>query len=257
VIYRRINITFLFIFSISFLIDWFYFPLPWWIYFGATLVYLGIVTYGVVKIDSQFFIPVIFKAGILKSEVAITFDDGPHPQRTPYILDILKEYDAKAAFFCIGKNVDENPDIVRRIHKEGHLLGNHSFFHSDFFDFQSTKKMEEELSMTDDAIKEVSGRKPRFFRPPYGVTNPRLAKVVKNRNYVSVGWSLRSLDTIIKNEKRLFNKIKKRIKPGDIILFHDHSVVLTDILPEILEYIRNIGLKIVRVDELIEEKPYA
>jgi peptidoglycan/xylan/chitin deacetylase (PgdA/CDA1 family) len=257
VIYRRINIFFLFILSVILLTDWFYYPLAWWIYLAVFIIYFAVVTYGVVKVDSQIFMPVIFKARTNKNEVALTFDDGPHPYYTPYILDILSKYNARASFFCIGKNVDDNPDIARRIYREGHLLGNHSFYHSDFFDLQSAKKIEEELSMADDAIREVSGRRPRFFRPPYGVTNPRLAKAVKNRKYVSIGWSLRSLDTVIKNEKKLLNKIKRRIKPGDIILFHDHSAVVTEILPEILDFIQNIGLKIVRVDELIDEKPYA
>ena len=256
-IYRKFNIFFLLLFAVLFLTDWYFYALPLPIYIVLAIAYLSILIYGIVKVDSQFFMPVVFRAKKGDDRVAITFDDGPHPYFTPGILDILNEHNVKAAFFCIGKNVDEQPDIARRIHKEGHLLGNHSFFHSDFFDLQSVEKMEAELSMADDAIKDVSGRKPRLFRPPYGVTNPRLAKAVKNREYVSVGWSLRSLDTVIKNETRLLQKIIRRVKPGDILLFHDHSAVLVNILPDILDHMKNIGLKIVRVDELIDEKPYA
>lgn len=254
--YRNVNIIFLFLFAILFLTDGFFYALPIWIYIVPAVIYLSIVAYGVVNVRSQFFMPVTYRAKRSTNKIAITFDDGPNPRFTPPLLDVLQHYDVKAGFFCIGSRIDENPDIAKRIYKEGHLIGNHSFYHSDFFDLQSSRKMEEELSITDDAIKDISGRKPRFFRPPYGVTNPRLAKAVRNRNYVAVGWSLRSLDTVIKSESRLINKIIKRVKPGDIILFHDHSTILVNILPEILEHFRNIGLKIVRVDELIEEKAY-
>jgi peptidoglycan/xylan/chitin deacetylase (PgdA/CDA1 family) len=188
--------------------------------------------------------------------IALTFDDGPFAGKTERILNILRTHAVPAAFFCIGKRVKENPRIATRIANEGHIMGNHSFGHGIFFDLQSSAAIAAELSATDVLIQEHTGFMPRFFRPPYGVTNPMVASAVKRNGYVTIGWSIRSFDTLTKNSKTLLRKITRSLKSGDVILLHDSSESTIEMLPSLLNEVEKVGLKIVRLDELINEKPY-
>ena len=109
----------------------------------------------------------------------MTFDDGPLPGKTEQILRILREHQAPTAFFCIGNRMEKNPELVKQTHAEGHIIGNHSFSHSSTFDLLSTQKMSGELNAADVAVCDILGFKPRLFRPPYGVTNPNLARAIR------------------------------------------------------------------------------
>jgi peptidoglycan/xylan/chitin deacetylase (PgdA/CDA1 family) len=143
--------------------------------------------------------------------IALTFDDGPIVDNTERILNILKIHAVPAAFFCVGRRVKENSATAKRIADEGHILGNHSFNHGIFFDLQSVSAITAELSSTDDVIHAHTGSVPRFFRPPYGVTNPMVASAVQRKGYVTVGWSIRSFDTITKNSSKLLKKILRAV----------------------------------------------
>lgn len=151
-------------------------------------------------------------------KIALTFDDGPHPI-TPQILALLKVYNAKATFFCIGKNIEQHPEILKQIFEDGHVIGNHSFSHSHFFDFYRKDKVVQELQDTNAIIEKSIGKKVRFFRPPYGVTNPSIAKALNVTQHLVIGWNIRSMDGMIKNEKIIYSRIEKRIAPGSIVLF--------------------------------------
>lgn len=227
--------------------------LPMWWYIAIVILYAGIVTYGAAVLSTSFFMPV-FSSGTVPG-VALTFDDGPVGNTTK-VLDILATYQAPAAFFCIGKRVSENPGLLQRIDAEGHLVGNHTYWHGAFFDLKSSPMVMRELYETDVAIHKVIGKRPRFFRPPYGVTNPMIAKAVKRGNYNVIGWSIRSFDTMIRDPEKLFLRIAKQLKPGDIILLHDYCDSTVEVLPRLLEHIREKGFKVTRVDELINQKGY-
>ena len=188
--------------------------------------------------------------------MALTFDDGPLPFMTERILEILQRYDAPATFFCIGKRVQRHPDVTVKIHEQGHLIGNHTFLHGKFFDLQSVMKMSNELKHTDAVIEKTIHQKPRFFRPPYGVTNPNLAKAIRKGGYVTMGWSVRSFDTVSKDEDKLFERVTKNLRGGDVILFHDYCEITIKILPRLLEHLQKVGLKVVRLDALMKEKAY-
>jgi peptidoglycan-N-acetylglucosamine deacetylase len=228
---------------------------PLWWYFIMVFIFIGVTAAGSFFLSWQFYLPV--KSSGAANAVALTFDDGPVPGKTEKILEILASRDIKGSFFCIGKKVVENRSLVSRIFTEGHLLGNHSFFHRPTFDLQSTPMITKELFETDKAIFDVTGKKPKFFRPPYGVTNPMVARAVSRRNYTVIGWSVRSFDTVIRDPEKLFQRVSKPLRGGDIVLFHDHCDQTIEILPALLDHIANLGLKVVRVDELINEKPYA
>jgi peptidoglycan-N-acetylglucosamine deacetylase len=227
--------------------------IPAWWYIALIVLFVGIVTYGAFVLSTSFFVPVTSSGNA--TGVALTFDDGPLTN-TEKVLDILAMYGVPATFFCIGNRVKDRPDIVRRIDAEGHLVGNHTYWHGTFFDLKSSPMVTRELFDTDVAIFNTIGRRPRFFRPPYGITNPMVAKAVRRASYRVIGWSIRSFDTVTKDPERLFRRVTKPLKGGDIILLHDYCDSTITILPRLLDHIRERGLKVVRVDELIKERGY-
>jgi len=229
---------------------------PLWTYITLGLLFLLVQVFGSAVLSAQFYLPVFSTGGKMSNEIALTFDDGPVPDRTEGILDILKHHNVPATFFCIGKHVEAHPQIVRRMHEEGHLVANHSYFHRATFDLQSAAAIATELNSTDLAITRVVGSRPRFFRPPYGVTNPMVATAVRNGNYLTIGWSIRSFDTVIEDRTRLLRRLTRSLSGGDIILLHDQGKCTTDVLSELIQQVTALGLRIVRVDKLINEKGY-
>jgi peptidoglycan/xylan/chitin deacetylase (PgdA/CDA1 family) len=227
-----------------------------WTYAIVIIVYAAVHAYGSINLSARFFLPVKFRGDGAVKAIALTFDDGPIPGNTERILDILKDHQAKAAFFCIGFRIKDHPQLVKRIHDEGHVLGNHSYWHSKTFDLQSSGKIAAELTDTDTEILNTIGLKPKFFRPPYGVTNPMVASAVKEKNYTTIGWSIRSFDTMIKDPVKLFKRVTAPLKAGDVILFHDYCESTIEILPQLLDHIAKAGLKIERVDALLNEQAY-
>ncbi|MEZ4947949.1 MAG: polysaccharide deacetylase family protein [Saprospiraceae bacterium] len=160
------------------LIAGWFFPIPWYVYVLTFAPFFGSVLYGSFLIDSQVFVPAICKVETSKKIVALTFDDGPEEKVTPFVLDFLKENKVPATFFCIGHKLEKHLEIGRRASDEGHILGNHSYSHSNWFDFFPKKMVVRELNRTEALIKKASHKIPRFFRPPYGVTNFSIADAV-------------------------------------------------------------------------------
>ena len=190
-----------------------------------------------------------------EKKIALTFDDGPSPY-TLEVLDLLKKYNVKAVFFCIGKNIEMYPEIVKQIIAEGHLVGNHSYSHSPFFDFYNAKKITEEIQQTDTLLEKFTSKKINFFRPPYGVTTPSIRRALKITGHKVIGWNIRSLDGGTKNQNLIFNRIIKRISPGGIVLLHDtasHSVL---VLEQFLQFLQNQNYQVVSVEELLNLKAY-
>jgi peptidoglycan/xylan/chitin deacetylase (PgdA/CDA1 family) len=140
---------------------------------------------------------------------------------------------------------------------EGHIIGNHSYNHGVSFDWLTSAKMEQELKQTNDVIKKAIDKEPKLFRPPYGVTNPNLAKAVKRTGMYSIGWSVRSFDTNAKSKEILLGRLLNSIKGGDIILLHDTMPITKDILTELINKVRQKGFTFVRVDKLLEIDAYA
>ena len=171
-----------------------------------------------------------------KKNICLTFDDGIHTKNTPLTLDILKRYQINAHFFIIGKNIQGNENILKRMHDEGHSIGNHSFGHTWKFDLQSTKSMQLDIEATNQLIKETIGEAPVLFRPPYGVTNPNLARAIKNTNMLSMGWNLRSFDTVAKSADQLLKKLIDNTKPNSLILLHERCDLTVEVLTEYIEY---------------------
>jgi peptidoglycan/xylan/chitin deacetylase (PgdA/CDA1 family) len=192
---------------------------------------------------------------IKEKKIAITFDDGPNEMTIP-VLNVLKKYNAKATFFCIGKNIETHSDILKKTINDGHTIGNHSYSHSATFDFYNKEKVIAEIEKTDDLIASVLGKKTTLFRPPYGVTNPSIRKALSVTKHKTIGWNIRSLDGIIKNEKFVLERIIKRIKPGGIVLLHDTSIETVDVLEQLLSFLEKNNYSVVPLEELLNIKSY-
>lgn len=254
--FRNTNIFFiiLLLFTLGYHIAY---GLPLIVYLVIFIVYSLLLFYGSYFVSSNFFIEIICAATTNNKEIAISFDDGPVLSYTPAILKLLKEHRVEAAFFCIGNRIKGNEELLVQLHQEGHLIGNHSYSHHFWFDLFSARKMLTDLQLMDRAMENVTGLKPRLFRPPYGVTNPNLRKAIENGNYIPVGWNVRSMDTVIKDETKLLDKVSNAVKPGAILLFHDTSKTTLAILPAFIKQVTDKGYKIVRLDKLLKLKAYA
>ena len=231
--------------------------LPFYFYPLLVIVYSLVVFYGCYYIGSNFFIKIICSANTDQREIAISFDDGPALNYTTEILQLLKKDNIKATFFCIGNRIAGNEQILKKITEDGHIIGNHTYSHHFWFDIFSSQKMLDDLKRMDQETERVIGIVPKLFRPPYGVTNPNLKKAIIKGKYIPVGWSVRSMDTVIRNEKKLLDKINRSLKPGAVFLFHDTSKTTVNILPEFIREVKNKGYHIIPLDKLLHLTPYA
>lgn len=231
--------------------------IPLTIYVAIILIYSLMLFYGCYYIGSNFFIKVICSATTDKKQIAISFDDGPAISFTPEILQVLKAHNIKAAFFCIGNRIVGNENLLTQLHKEEHIIGNHSYSHHFWFDLFSAKKVISDLQMMDKVTKDMIGVQPKLFRPPYGVLNPNIKKAIIKGNYIPIGWSVRSFDTVINDDKKLLNKISSSLKPGAIFLFHDTSKITLSVLPLFIQYVKENDYEIVRLDKMLNLQPYA
>jgi len=185
----------------------------------------------------------------------LTFDDGLDNKVTPQILDILKQYKVKGAFFIVGNTVSKHKDVLKRINDEGHSIGNHSYSHKKDIIYTSVEKFSEELAKTSKAIYEVTGIAPKLFRPPYG------SPYIKSREYKealadynTVLWNVDSNDSRVKgiNASGIAASVKNQLKGKQkaIILFHSTSAKAETVkaLPEIIQYLIDNGYTIASLE---------
>lgn len=182
--------------------------------------------------------------------VALTYDDGPEPATTLPLLEVLKKYDANACFFCVGQKAEQYPHIVRRIVDEGHEIGNHSYSHEAKFPLYGKRKMRDDLLKAQQVLVGASGREVRLFRPPFGVTNPTVGNVLRELGWTTVGWSLRSFDTQFQTADKVLDRIKRKLKPGVIILLHDRMPFCAELTEKLLLYLKENGYKVVAVNSV-------
>lgn len=206
-------------------------------YIFCFILFSATVVWGSFDIQLKYFINSITQKRTKIKEIALTFDDGP-TEVTPKFLDLLKENNIKATFFCIGKQIEKYPETFQRIIAEGHTIGNHTYSHSNNTGFLSASKMIEEIEKCDEVISKIGNVKTHFYRPPFGVTNPNIAKAISKTQKKSIGWNVRSLDTVIDDEKKIYNRITKNLKSGSIILLHDTSEKTYQVLVELLLFLK-------------------
>ena len=184
-------------------------------------------------------------------QVAITIDDGPDPQVTPRVLDILDHYQAKATFFCIGKQAQRHADLCRDIIRRGHAIENHSWSHHTLFSLFGPWSISREVSAAQTTISEICGQVPRFFRPTAGLRNLALEPVLIHHGLQLCSWSKRGFDTRVRDGNAVFNSLTRNLKGGDILLLHDGNAarsttgqpVILEVLPRLLEKLRQANLR--------------
>ena len=206
-------------------------------YLALGLLFVGLLSWGVFDIRLGYFVPTLCRLkNKQKRQVVLTFDDGP-TELTPLFLDLLNRYEVKAIFFCIGRQIAQYPQIVQRIKDEGHLIGNHTYSHIPQNCFASTAVMTQEIQQTDALLAQLGIVTP-YFRPPYGVTNPHIASAARRTGKRVIGWDIRSLDTVIKDETRLWSRVVSKLTQGNIILMHDTSERTLHVLEQLLKYLK-------------------
>lgn len=212
--------------------------------------------------------------------VYLTFDDGPHPPETERVLDVLRERGARATFFLIGSKVSGNEAVLRRMLEEGHALGLHTYSHAGTFPLLSFDKMLADVNEGKRAVESVAGKKISLFRPPFGVTNPTIAKVVRTLRLQTIGWDVRSFDTMFcKSSEHSCNslehsckqsgysckqsehsckqsghdwyvpvveRIMKQVRPGSVILLHDRLDGASGLLALLLDSLAASGYDFTR-----------
>ena len=219
-------------------------PLPLWLALLAFTGYAALVTWGVLSPSLEMFAEVVWRGPEGARGVALTFDDGPHPTFTRSVLDTLDRAGAKATFFVIGEKAARQAELLREIAARGHLVGVHGDKHDRVLSFRSLERVRADIARAVEIITTATGERPRFYRPPVGQTNPRIARAAKELGLTIVGWSLRGRDGIRANPERVVARIVPRLRDGAIVLLHDaaerddRKPATPDALPRILDAMR-------------------
>ncbi len=187
------------------------------------------------------------EGGSFKGTVALTFDDGPHPVYTPRLLKGLKERGVHATFFLIGQNIEGNEDIIRQMKEEGHLIGNHSQNHMQLTKEQ-VKAACEQINLTNEKIRQITGEAPEYVRPPYGSWSEELECMVPMK---VVLWNLDTLDWKTQNKDRIVRYIVSHVEDGSVILLHDVYDTSVEAALEVIDTLMAEGYNFVTVDEML------
>jgi peptidoglycan-N-acetylglucosamine deacetylase len=198
-------------------------------------------------------------ASAARGEVAITIDDGPDPEVTPQVLDLLDAHGQRATFFCIAERVREHPALAREIVARGHSIQNHTARHRHNFSFLGPRGFHAEIERAQQLLQEVTGQRPVCFRAPAGLRNPFLAPVLHRMDLVLVSWTRRGFDTRERDAATVLARLAKDLSAGDILLLHDGNAartaggrpVVLEVLPLLLERLRADGLRAVTLPQAL------
>ncbi len=207
------------------------------------------------KLAKSLFPDLIWDLASKEKVIYLTFDDGPTPIITDWVLNVLKQYNAKATFFCIGKNVEEYPDIFNKIIVDGHSIGNHTYNHIKGWNTKTKDYIENVLKaeISIEQSKNISRQPSNFklFRPPYGQIKPRQAKRLIHLGYKIIMWKVLAIDwdVSVSNATCLENVVNNT-SSGDIVVFHDSIKAANNMkyaLPKVLEYFSKKGFLFKRI----------
>src|ERR1700733_1285897 len=191
----------------------------------------------------------------LRSEVALSIDDGPELAVTPQVLKVLDEYGAKATFFCVGRRVEAHAELAREIVHRGHAIENHSYRHLNYFSVLGPRALAYEIERAQQAIGDITGRKPAFFRAPAGLRSPLLDPILSRLGLLLASWTRRGFDSVNGDPDSVYARLVNGLAAGDILLLHDgHAArtraggpVILEVLPRLLSAIAQAGLTPVRL----------
>lgn len=179
-------------------------------------------------------------------QVALTFDDGPHPTNTLEVLQLLDEYNAKATFFMLGNRVDFYPDIAKMIAEKGHELGNHTWSHKNLTSLRQ-EEMSEEVKITNEVIQNATGEHPTAFRPPYGAINDQVREVI---GITPTLWTIDTLDWKSHDPNEVLSIVKENVTNGSVILMHDIHESTVEAVELVLKFLDEEGYEFVTVSEI-------
>ncbi len=249
-IYRRVNLLIFLIVVISIGIIPFS-QFGWIILISVTMLWIIFSALSSYFISSGVYVSAICSVPVKEKVACLTFDDGPC-DATDLLLKLLLEHNAKASFFITGAKIEGMEDTISKIIKEGHEIGNHSYTHKSWFPLMRVKKIKAEIETTQKAIKKITGKEPIYFRPPFGVSNPLIAKALQSFKLITIGWTIRSMDTTNRQSSKIVTKIISQLHPGSIVLLHDTSRNIHSILEEVLVYCGRKNYKLVTISELLK-----
>jgi len=203
--------------------------------------------------------PDIFKVSgpAREKKIALTFDDGPDDRFTPQVLDALRENGVKATFFVLGSQANERPALIRRMVREGHVVGNHSYSHANLPKL-SVDKFQSQIENTEAVLRQLTGYAPRLIRPPYGAINEEQVQWVSEHHYLIVNWNVDSLDWKSLKADQVLSNILRQTKPGSIILQHSGGASTQDLsgtvqaLGPLISKLKSAGYTFVTVPELLQ-----
>ena len=229
-------------------------PALWQWALGAIVLNYLVITAGVMRPKSGLLGPNMTRlpaAAAHRREVSVTFDDGPDPEITPLVLDLLDQYGAKASFFCIAGKVSAYPELAREIIKRGHTLENHTNNHPYAFAFFGPSGILREIESAQATISAVTGVTPKFFRAPMGFRPPFLAPAVERTGLCCTSWTRRGFDTFARHPEPVLKQLLRGLVAGDILLLHDgrpnrpnkNNQVILEALPRLLEHLQTLNLK--------------
>lgn len=199
-------------------------------------------------------------ASAARNEIALTIDDGPDPEVTPQVLDLLERYGVKATFFCIGEQAARYPELCQLIVQRGHMVENHSQTHRHDFSLLGPKGMQGELEMAQQTLAAITGRRPVFFRAPAGLRNPFLDWALVRADLKLAAWTRRGFDTRTSDSRLVLARLLRGLQPGAILLLHDRHCartpsglpVILDVLPQLLDKASQSGLRFVTLADSLE-----
>jgi peptidoglycan/xylan/chitin deacetylase (PgdA/CDA1 family) len=233
-------------------------PVRWFVLGLLLAAYLTLFILGVSVLKLNFFVSATCRGDSTAKRVALTFDDGPDPAATPVLLEVLRRHQIKAAFFPIGTKSGDDPEIIKQIDREGHILGNHSYRHAWWTNFLVSGALDQEMRMAQEAIEAAIGKIPAYFRPPMGLTNPHLKTALKKHGLSVVGWDVRPFDTTATAEK-VTERVLRRIRNGSIIALHDTGrapAELARLTDELVTKIEERGYTFGDLEELTGVRAY-
>ena len=182
-----------------------------------------------------------------KKKIALTFDDGPDSEYTPMLLDGLAERNVKATFFVIGKQAEAQPEVMERLVKEGHLIGNHTYNHVDIR-HMTASAAKEEILKANEIIAKYTGEEPCFLRPPFGSGSSKLEKEIE---MIPVLWTIDTMDWSCQNESKICSTVYREIKENSIILMHDEYPTTVRAALSIIDKLQKDGYEFVTVDKIV------
>lgn len=217
------------------------------LFLEVTAIVVCLITIKYFKTDEIKEVLALTRQESVEKKIAITFDDGPHPYYTPQLLDGLKERGVTATFFLTGEGAEQNPEIVRRMYEEGHLIGNHTYSHLQLNE-SNGECFKQELIRTNEILAEITGEEVQYVRPPYGSWNRQFEKEL---NMIPVLWTIDPLDWCSNNAACIAQKVCAKAEENAIILMHDQYKTSVTAALEIIDTLTAQGYEFVTVEEIL------